>query len=88
MPRNGSIPPPIYMKGYNRLAHSTIDPNQSIIIAFTFLALGVAVISISHPQYLSHFDSASSRDVLGGLSILRHVLELSSPARSLLGGEF
>jgi hypothetical protein len=55
------------MKGYNRLEHNTINPNQSIIIAFTFIALGVAVISLSHPQSSALLDSTSPRDILGGL---------------------
>jgi hypothetical protein len=45
MSSNMSIPP---MKGYDRSANNTINPNQSIIIVFTFVSLGVEVISLSH----------------------------------------
>ena len=55
--------PTIYMKGYDRLEHNTLDPNQSIIIVFTFLALGVEVISLSHPQSSPLLDSKSFRGV-------------------------
>jgi hypothetical protein len=38
-PRNGSIPPSIYMKGYNRLENNTIDPNQySLLYLFRSLS--------------------------------------------------
>jgi hypothetical protein len=46
MPSNMSIPP---MKGYDQSANNTINLNQSIIIVFTFVSLGVEVISLSHP---------------------------------------
>lgn len=67
VPRNWSIPPPLYTWG------DTVDwgrpnqSNQSIYLFFFILALGVAVISPLHPQSSHLFGSMSSRGVIGGL---------------------
>jgi hypothetical protein len=74
------------MKGYDRLKHTTINLSNHFTLCIRFRS-SLALVVVSQPRSSSVFGSASSRCVLGGLSILRQPKDLSFLMGSLPGDE-